>query len=193
MTLSLFRKIHMKAAFACCAFLIALPFSASHAGNIVHSGLPGAPVIVGTENRKPPETVSENNVPEAARSPVDQNDAKTQFHLGLMSKNGYGVPVDPVKAREWFAKAAGQNYQPAQYQLALMQFSGTGGTENKSAAIEQFKKLASEGYAPAQYTLGYLNRKAMASRKIPEKPASGSKRPPQKKMCAQPLHWHGFI
>lgn len=81
MTLSLFRKIHMKAAFACCAFLIALPFSASHAGNIVHSGLPGAPVIVGTENRKPPETVSENNVPEAA---VHQSIRTTQKHSFIL-------------------------------------------------------------------------------------------------------------
>ncbi len=39
---------------------------------------------------------------------AEQGDAEAQYHLGVMYKNGRGVPQDHEKAIKWFTKSAEQ-------------------------------------------------------------------------------------
>ena len=44
--------------------------------------------------------------------------AHAQYRLGIMYRDGLGVPRDPAKAKEWLEKAAKQGHQPAIEALA---------------------------------------------------------------------------
>jgi TPR repeat protein len=46
--------------------------------------------------------------------------AEAQFNVGLMYKDGDGVPQDYAKTAEWYRKAAEQGYPNAQYNLGVL-------------------------------------------------------------------------
>ncbi len=47
--------------------------------------------------------------------------AKSQYQLGNMYASGRGTKQDSAAAREWYTKAAAQNYQPAKDRLVYME------------------------------------------------------------------------
>jgi TPR repeat protein len=51
------------------------------------------------------------------RTKAEQGDAAAQFNLGLMYRNGEGVPKDYAEAANWYRKAAEQGVAAAQYTL----------------------------------------------------------------------------
>ncbi len=51
---------------------------------------------------------------------AEQNVVSAQFKLGMAYELGYGVNPDPVKAREWYMKAAEAGHAGAATRLALM-------------------------------------------------------------------------
>ena len=55
------------------------------------------------------------------RDKADSGDAAAQCSLGAKYWNGDGVPKDPAKAREWFAKAAAHGDAAAQRALDHLQ------------------------------------------------------------------------
>src|SRR5271170_4185690 len=55
-----------------------------------------------------------------SRELAEQGDAMAQSRLGLMYRDGHGVPQDDQQAVEWFRKAAEQGRANAQYNLAHM-------------------------------------------------------------------------
>ena len=57
---------------------------------------------------------------------AEQGDPSAQFMLGFMLGYGRGVPMDPVKAADWYWKAAGQGVTPAATCLARMYEDGSG-------------------------------------------------------------------
>ena len=57
---------------------------------------------------------------------ADQGDAPAQYNLGVMCKNGTGMPVDYAAAFRWFQLAADQGHVRAQYNLARMYYEGQG-------------------------------------------------------------------
>jgi TPR repeat protein len=57
---------------------------------------------------------------------ADQGDAPAQFNLGIMCKNGKGVPQDYTEAFKWFHMAADQGHVRAQYNVARMYYEGQG-------------------------------------------------------------------
>lgn len=57
-------------------------------------------------------------------------------------------------ARDWYQKAAAQNYGPAQYQLGLLSYHGKGTPQDFKRAFFWFEKLAEEGDSKAQWMVG---------------------------------------
>jgi TPR repeat protein len=60
------------------------------------------------------------------RKAAKQGFAEAQNNLGLMCRQGRGVPRDDAEAVKWFRKAAEQGYGPAQNNLAEMRRQGRG-------------------------------------------------------------------
>ena len=57
---------------------------------------------------------------------AEQGDAEAQYFLGLMYRNGQGVPQDYAEAVQWYRKAAEQGDATAQLSLGLMYGMGQG-------------------------------------------------------------------
>ena len=57
---------------------------------------------------------------------ADQGDAEAQYKLGLIYRNGQGVPQDNKEAARWYGLAADQGYALGQYNLGLMYAKGRG-------------------------------------------------------------------
>ena len=55
-----------------------------------------------------------------------QGDADAQYNLGLMYKNGWGVPQDDKEAVRWYTLASEQEHAKAQYNLGVMYALGEG-------------------------------------------------------------------
>ena len=80
-----------------------------------------------------------------------KGDAKAQTWLGLKRFNGDFMEKDFPKAKEWFMKAARQNYPPAQYRLGEF-YSEDRGKEKHDVkeALKWFRLAARQGYVHAQ-------------------------------------------
>ncbi len=83
-------------------------------------------------------------------------DAGAQFSLGVMYRDGQGVPKDEAKAAEWYQKAAAQGNVNAQYSLGWSYDRGEGVPKDKQQAVVWYRKAAEQGYAPAQASLGFM-------------------------------------
>jgi TPR repeat protein len=57
---------------------------------------------------------------------ADQGDAPAQYNLGVMCKNGKGMPPNFTEAFKWFHLAAAQGHVRAQSNLAMLYASGQG-------------------------------------------------------------------
>ena len=79
-----------------------------------------------------------------------EEDAKSQYILGLRYQAGEGVVKDTAAAAGWFAQAAGIGHPPAQYNLGLCYAN----QKDKVAAVKWFAQAAEGGYVKALYTLG---------------------------------------
>ncbi|MCK4874629.1 MAG: sel1 repeat family protein [Sulfurimonas sp.] len=87
---------------------------------------------------------------------ANNNNPEAQVYLGTMYRKGNNVPVDKVKAMEWYKKAAIQGYGEGQLLLAIMHYNRNGDTHNYPKAIEWFKKAAAQNNTQAQTWLGYI-------------------------------------
>lgn len=85
---------------------------------------------------------------------AEQGDARAQFSLGFMYRNGQGVPQDDAAAMSWYRKAADQGHADAQYNLGIMYGFGRGVPQDNTAALSWFRKAADRGNPSAQYNLG---------------------------------------
>jgi TPR repeat protein len=90
------------------------------------------------------------------RQGIYQGDAKAQYNLGVMYRDGEGVRQDYKKAIEWTEKAAKQGYVSAQYNLGVMYDNGQGVRQDYKKAKEWYEKAANQGDVDAQYNLGIM-------------------------------------
>ena len=74
---------------------------------------------------------------------AEQGDASAQYNLGLMYRNGKGVPEDDKQAVKWYRLAAEQGFTNAQYNLGVMYANGSGVSEDDKQAVKWYR-LASE-------------------------------------------------
>jgi uncharacterized protein len=72
------------------------------------------------------QTKDDALVEKSYRKAAERGLAEAQNNLGLMCRQGRGVPQDDAEAVKWFRKAAKQGYGPAQNNLAEMRRQGRG-------------------------------------------------------------------
>ena len=84
-----------------------------------------------------------------------QGIAHAQFWLGVMYRNGEGVPQDTQEGVNWTRKAAEQGYERAQNSLGLMYARGWGVPENQQEAVKWIRKAAEQGNFLAQSDMGW--------------------------------------
>ena len=57
---------------------------------------------------------------------AEDGDSISQYNLGLMYNNGWGVSQDHKEAMKWYTLAAEQGYAKAQYNFGFMYHNGQG-------------------------------------------------------------------
>lgn len=92
---------------------------------------------------------------------AEEGDARAQYGLGIMYRNGDGVEEDAVKAAEWLIKSADQGFAGAQFNLGVMYQKGAGVERDDTIAAKFYEAAAIQGLAQAQYNLGVLHQLGM--------------------------------
>lgn len=72
-------------------------------------------------------------------------------NIGLLYRDGAGVPRDYSKAREYFEKGAARGSPLAYYNLALLSLEGADGPRNVPAGLEWLNKGAARGISLCLY------------------------------------------
>ena len=79
-----------------------------------------------------------------------------QFNLGVMYRNGYGVPQDHAEATRWYRMAAEQGHGRAQYNMGIAYDNGNGAPKDHTEAARWYRLAAEQGHANAQFNLGVM-------------------------------------
>ncbi len=87
---------------------------------------------------------------------AEQGNATAQNNLGVMYREGEGVPQDDEEAVRWYRRAAVQGHAGAQNNLGLMYAEGRGVPPDDKEAARWFRLAAAQGDAKAQYNLGLM-------------------------------------
>ena len=90
------------------------------------------------------------------RTLAEAGDPAAQYELGVMYKNGEGVPQNYSKAVKWFRMAAEQGDSNAQYSLGLKYSVGHGVPQNYPEAAKWHRKSAEQGCSAAQLSLARM-------------------------------------
>ena len=83
------------------------------------------------------------------RLAAEQGRARSQYKLGVMYANGYGVAQDHAEAVKWFRLSAAQGDLDAQYKLGVMYFNGQGVMQDVVRAHSWFNLAAVTGDSKA--------------------------------------------
>ena len=78
---------------------------------------------------------------------AEQGHADAQFNLGVMYRNGRGVPQDDKTAVKWYTLAAEQGDAGAQNNLGKMYDIGRGVPQDYKTAVKWFRLAADQGHA----------------------------------------------
>jgi TPR repeat protein len=87
---------------------------------------------------------------------AEQGDAGSQFGLGLLYSNGWGVAQDDAAALKWYELAANQGHAEAQYNISVMYQNGWGVDQSDAEALKWLRLAAGNGFAAAHRGLGDL-------------------------------------
>jgi uncharacterized protein len=87
---------------------------------------------------------------------AEAGDAGSQFGMGLLNANGWGVPLDDAAALRWYESAAGQGHAEAQYNIGVMYQNGWGVEQDDAKAFEWHQKAAESGFPAAQRSVGNM-------------------------------------
>ena len=93
---------------------------------------------------------------------AEQGDVVAQNNLGMMYRDGKGVPQDYGEAAKWYRKAAEQGHADAQLNLGIMFYNGQGVPRNYVQAHMWFNIAATQGYV-----LAAVNRETLAYKMEP--------------------------
>lgn len=86
-----------------------------------------------------------SNAIDCFRKGCGQNFAPSQWFLGIMYHNGFGVDKNFVEATKWYRKAAEQGLAMAQWHLGTMYEHGRGVSQSNAEAIKWYRKAAEQG------------------------------------------------
>jgi uncharacterized protein len=93
---------------------------------------------------------------EATRRVQESGDSHAMTLLGELYSNGFGVPLDDIKAAKWYKLAADRGDRDAMFALAIFHISRRGGLHDRAEAARLFASAAKLGNAAAAYDLGLL-------------------------------------
>jgi len=93
---------------------------------------------------------------EETRRLAKQGNTDGQLRLGLMYRDGAGVPQDDIEAVKWFCKLAVQGYTEGQVNMGLMYREGRGVSQDYAEAMKWFRMAANQGNAVGQRGLGVM-------------------------------------
>ncbi len=83
-------------------------------------------------------------------------DQDSQFNLGVLFRQGWGVPQDFEQAARWYKAAADQGAIEAMANLGMLLRDGRGVPQNYVEGARLLKAAAEHGNAPAQYSLAAM-------------------------------------
>jgi hypothetical protein len=84
---------------------------------------------------------------------AEAGDQAAQNNLGVLYRNGMGVPEDYTESLKWFRRSAEQGNPLAEYNLGLAYYYGWGVPEDKREALKWYMLSAQQGDAAAQRAL----------------------------------------
>ncbi|MDA3789432.1 MAG: tetratricopeptide repeat protein [Desulfobacula sp.] len=87
---------------------------------------------------------------------VKKNNPLAQFTLGLFFKFGWGRPVDPVQACQWFERAGSKGIPAGIYFFAECLEDGVGRDPNSAKAAQFYKRAAELGHYSSLCALAEL-------------------------------------
>ncbi len=87
---------------------------------------------------------------------AEKGDPRSQYGMGVLYENGYGVAKDLKLAAAWYLKAAKQGNTDAQYNLGAMYEHGLGMPVNYPEAARWYRPAAEQGDIDALSNLGVL-------------------------------------
>jgi hypothetical protein len=90
---------------------------------------------------------------------AEKGDARSQYAMGVMAENGFGMPKNLSQAGAWYLKAAKQGNTDAQYNLGAMYEHGIGMPPNPVQAARWYRLAAENGDIDALSNLGVLYEK----------------------------------
>jgi TonB family protein len=93
---------------------------------------------------------------EGWRPLAEAGNARAQFYLGIMSRDGQGLTKDDAQAVAWLRKAAEQGDADAQTDLGYMYETARGIEWDDSRAVEWYGKAAQQGNPRGQFGLGAM-------------------------------------
>lgn len=103
----------------------------------------------------------------AVRTLAEQGDAKAQFALGTMYRDGRGVAQDYAEALRWWRKAAELGVVDAQYALGNMYAGGSGIAQDAILAYMWYGIAALQTGDEWLHAIAASNRDALATRMTP--------------------------
>jgi hypothetical protein len=103
----------------------------------------------------------------AVRMLAEQGDAKAQFALGTMYRDGQGVDRDYAEALRWWRKAAEQGVVDAQYALGNIYSGGTGVARDNVLAFMWYDIAAAHTGGNWLGAIAGTNRDVLAARMTP--------------------------
>ena len=87
---------------------------------------------------------------------AEKGDARSQYAMGVMAENGFGMPKNLAEAASWYRKAAEQGNADAEYNLGAMYEHGIGMPVNHVEAARWYRPAAEAGDIDALSNLGVL-------------------------------------
>jgi len=90
------------------------------------------------------------------RKAAAQGDSDAQASVGVLYRNGLGVPKDYAQTMDWFRKSAAQENARAEDNIGILYRDGWGVPRDYAQAMDWFRKSAAHGYAPAEDNIGAL-------------------------------------
>jgi hypothetical protein len=99
---------------------------------------------------------------------ADQGNVNLANNIGVLYRDGLGVPIDNEEAARWFRKAAIKGYPHAQNNLAAMYLTGKGVEKSPEEAVKWLRQAATKGLNIAQYNLGrmYVSGRGVATSNV---------------------------
>lgn len=92
---------------------------------------------------------------------AEKGDARSEYAMGVMAENGFGMPKDLKQAAGWYRKAAEQGNTDAQFNLGAMYEHGIGMPANYAEAARWYRPAAEAGDIDALSNLGVLYEKGL--------------------------------